>query len=352
MKLFIIRFLSISFVLFAFTYNLVAQDCTGKLQQAQQLFDAGQIEQIPSLLDSCIQIGFSTEDKQKAYRLLIQVNLFDYNRDNADSLMLKFLSNYPEYKIQSTDPSEFSELFNLYKVHKTWGLGVSLGYNLPQISVSEHFSVASLNKINSTYSPIVGNFTAGVLINRYIGSHLWISSDIKYSVLNLKNIETLSVYKEVITYKEKTKWLNIPVMLNYSFGNKQISPFIFCGGELGYLLSASSEIKRSIVYDNIYPEIVQPLTNISNTREKINIWGVGGVGANFNVRGGYFSVRAGYNYNFSSYVKPEYRYFGISKIQYHNYIDDNFVINNMFFNISYSRLFYRIKKSVVNDTSN
>lgn len=329
-----------------------AQDCTSKLQYAQQLFDAGQIEEIPSILDSCIQNGFLPDEKQKAYRLLIQVYLFDYDRSKADSLMLIFLKNYPTYKIQSADPAEFSELFNLYKVSPSWGFGLTIGNNLPLINVAEHYSTANLNKLDSKYSPSGVNFVGGFLVDKYIRPNFWISGELKYSSLKFKNIENVNTGKETITYKEKTNWIDIPVMLNYSFGEKKLIPYLFAGGEFGYLLSATSEIRRVINSDVPYPEIVRPFTTIANTRNRISLWGIGGIGAHYNIQGGYLTLRAGFSYSIFSYVKPEFRYSDIGQIQYYHYIDDNFEINNLFFNICYSRLFYHIKKKTVDDSQN
>ncbi len=352
MERIIFRQIIIFIFLFVIYYRSEAQDCTSKLQYAQQLFDSGQIEQIPSILDSCIQNGFLPEEKQKAYRLLIQVYLFDYDRSKADSLMLTFLKSYPTYKIQSSDPAEFSELFNLYKVSPSWGIGITLGNNLPFINVSEHFSTASLFKLDSKYSPDGVNFMGGVIVDRYIRPKFWISGELKYSSLKFQNIEKFNDGRETLTYKEKTTWFDIPMTLNYSFGHKKLLPYLFAGAEFGYLLSASAEIRRSITYDNQYPEILKPLSDIKNTRESFNLWGTGGIGAHYAVHDGYFSFRAGFSYSLLSYVKPELRYSDISQIQYNHYIDDNFKINNLFLNISYSRLFYHIKKKAVDESRN
>ena len=352
MERIIFRQIFVVIFLVVISYRSEAQNCTSKLQYAQQLFDSGQIEQIPSILDSCIQNGFLPEEKQKAYRLIIQVYLFDYDRSKADSLMLKFLKNYPAYKIQSSDPAEFSELFNLYKVSPSWGIGISSGNNLPIINVSEHYSTANLNKLDSKYSPDGINFMGGIIVDRYIRPNFWISGEVKYSSLKFQNIEKFNDGRESLTYKEKTSWVDIPVMLNLSFGNKKLLPYLFAGGEFGYILSASSEIRRSITSDIQYPEILKPFSNIKNTRENFNLWGIGGIGAHYAVQNGYFSLRAGFSYSLLAYVKPEFRYSDISQIQYNHYIDDNFRINNLFFNISYSRLFYHIKKKVVDDSRN
>jgi hypothetical protein len=336
----------------AFVHRSEAQDCSGKLQYAQQLFDSGQIDEIPAILDSCLHHGFLPDEKQKAYRLIIQVYLFNYDHNKADSLMMTFLKEFPSYKLNSGDPAEFSELFNLYKVRKLWGFGFSLGNNFPLIHVIENFSTANLNNLNSKYSPDGLSFTAGFIADRYIRPNFWISGEMKFSALKFQNIEKFKGGKETLTYQEKTNWIDLPLMVNYSYGEKPLVPYVFAGLEFGYLLSASSEIRRVISTDIQYPDIVKPSESISSTRKHFSLSGNAGFGAHYVIPHGYLSFRVGYSYGLLSYVKPEYRYSNISQIEYDHYIDDNFKISKIFFNISYSRLLYQIKKQAVNDSQN
>ena len=351
MKL-LFRFILLFFFLTAIVCKSEAQDCSGKLQYAQQLFDSGQIDEIPSLLDSCIRQGFLPYEKQKAYQLLIQVYLFNYDHNKADSLMVTFFKEFPTYKLKSGDPAEFSELFNQYKVKPLWGFGFSLGNNFPLIHVIENFSSASLTNLDSKYSPGGISFVAGFLADRYIRPNLWISGELKFSALKFQNVENFNNGKETLTYKEKTNWLDLPLMVNYSYGDKALIPYVFAGLEFGYLLSASSEIRRVISTDIHYPDVVKPSEPISNARKHFSLWGTAGLGVHYTIPHGYLSFRAGYSYGLLSYVKPEYRYSDISQIGYDHYIDDNFKINNIFFNIGYSRIFYQFKKQAVNDSQN
>jgi len=101
MKEFFAPKLALLMVLIVFGLPVNAQtDCVAKLDSAKMLFNSGQIEEIPSLLEPCLRIGFAKQDKIQAYLLLIQVYLFDTNREKAQQVMSEFLHSFPDYDIQ------------------------------------------------------------------------------------------------------------------------------------------------------------------------------------------------------------------------------------------------------------
>ena len=90
------------------------QDCVFKLQEAEKLYSQGLIEEIPQLLNPCIESGLSQEDKLQAYKLVILSYLFNDEQVDAEDAMLSFLKRYPEYEISPTDPTEFVYLFESF----------------------------------------------------------------------------------------------------------------------------------------------------------------------------------------------------------------------------------------------
>jgi len=64
--------------------NIVAQNCTETLQQAQNMFTNGEMTAIPDLLDTCIIEGFTVEEKIQAYKLMVQVYIFENQIEKAE----------------------------------------------------------------------------------------------------------------------------------------------------------------------------------------------------------------------------------------------------------------------------
>jgi hypothetical protein len=326
--------------------------CSEKLQQAQQLFESGQIEQIPSLLDSCIKLGFNKNQKIQAYRLLIQTYLFDSNLSMADSIMLKLLNQNPDYKIVQTDPVEFAELYNAFKVKYNWAIGITIGTNISEVMVNETYSLFNANKLNSTFSPDGTGFEAGIYVNKYLKNNLWISVAANYCALKYMSYEINSYNTEHVTFKENSQWLSIPVTYNQSFLSAKIKPFIQLGGEFNYLSSVNCDIQRVSFTNNTPTTIINGSSiNLDGYRNKLNLSVLGGIGAVLNTKAGLFQVIAGFKYFLLPYINGNERYANNNLIYYYQHIDDNLKINNIYFSLGYSHLFYKIRKKI-NEASN
>ncbi len=332
--------------------NAQTNNCSDKLSQAQQLFESGQIEQIPFLLDSCLNSGFTKDQKIQAYRLLIQTYLFDSNITMADSIMLKLLSQNPDYKIARTDPVEFSELYNNFKVKYQWSAGVLLGANFPRIRVIENYSLFNINKLNSTYSSIGPGIDAGFYGNLYIKNYLWVTGGLDYSSLNYKRTDINSLKTEQVNFDEYSNWLTIPVTLNHSFLNTKIKPIAQAGFEIDYLASDNGTIQRlNYTGNTVISNISASSIDLSGYRNKFNLAFLFGIGAVMNTDYGLFQLILGDRLTLLTYVNPNTRYSNNNMIYYYQHIDDNFKINNIYLTIGWSHLLYTIKNNRINEAS-
>ena len=91
------RFLAI-ILFFSFSQLAIAQnDCGESINLAQDAFDAGHIERIPSILHECIN-KFTPEQKVEAYRLLTITYLYMDDPFGAESSFLNLLKVCEKYK--------------------------------------------------------------------------------------------------------------------------------------------------------------------------------------------------------------------------------------------------------------
>lgn len=325
-------------------FGVYAQDsvCSGKLKYARELFSSGQIEQIPSLLDSCLQKGFSKEEKVQAYKLMVQAYLFDYNRDKAEIAMMKFLQQFPRFVAHESDPVEFVELFRSFQKLPTWGFGFNLGGNLSDISVSKSYTTENPENSKARYLGKFG-FDVGLEIDRYFTNNFWISFLIRYSMLNYRRQNNLNNYQEELIYNERMGWITTPLILNYSIGKKKFSPFFFAGGEFGYLLSARSDIKRHDFAEE-FPVISNNSISVIKSRENMNIWVSGGLGLRYRINSGFWSLSIGYAHGLLPLANKSKRFSNNNMLYYYQYIDDDFKMNRYFCSVGFSKHLYKIKK--------
>src|SRR5664279_3988073 len=107
----------IIFLLFCFYGQASAQgqSCSYTLKEAERLYQQGLIKDIPSMLQGCLEKGFTRQQRQEAFKLIIECLLYNDNQAAADSAMPRFMKKFPEYEINPTDPKEFVYLFNSYR---------------------------------------------------------------------------------------------------------------------------------------------------------------------------------------------------------------------------------------------
>jgi hypothetical protein len=321
--------------------NIIAQDaCTEKLKVARQLFESGQIEQIPSLLDSCILNGFNKEQKIQAYHLLMQTYLFDYNQDKAGDAMMRFLKEFPNYKFKANDALEVKELYKDFEVLPNWGFGLTLGTNFSVIQPTQYFSVSNLNILNSKYGTGLG-LHAGLNFEKYFGKHFGIAAGAKYSGFTYKNTEDISSSTR-IEYTEKAKYLSFPLSFYFVFGSKKrVSPFLFTGAEYCMFQDIQSDTKKTIQSTELIYE--KNGRDILDLRNKNLIWVRGGMGLQYKLNNGSIKFWTGFNYNLNQFILKDKRYSDFDYIINYQHIDDDIFVHQIFINITYSWLLYKIK---------
>ena len=86
-----------------FSVTLFAQDnCSFKLEEAQKLYESGNLDSIPSMLNPCIEKGFSGDELSRAYKLLILTYLFEDNQEIGIIPCSNFLNLFQRTKLKQT----------------------------------------------------------------------------------------------------------------------------------------------------------------------------------------------------------------------------------------------------------
>lgn len=328
------------------------EDCYSKLKKAQERFDAGLIEEIPSMLDSCLKEGFTKDQTLQAYRLLIQVYLFDYNKEKAEKTMLDLLSRFPEYKINNSDPVEFVNLYNQFQTKPQISFGLTTGINLSNIAVIEQFSTGSLNNLDADYKPGTVWPAIKLSFERYVATRAWLTLGLGYSFAGYEVNESMNFGREKLSFSEKMQFVDVPLYINYAFANsKKLTPYIFAGGQFSYLLRAEGELSRLNVADGAPSALPDITRDITDLRSRENIAVIGGIGFRYKIAVGYLRANIYYSRGITDYVKESSRYSDKEILYKYNYIDDRIKLDFINFNFGYSYIFYKTSKRTVTDTN-
>jgi len=322
------------------------QDCVFKLQEAEKLYSQGLIEEIPTLLNPCIESGLAKEDKLQAYKLVILSYLFNDEQADAENAMLSFLKRYPEYEISPTDPQEFIYLFESFSNIALYSFGISGGLNLANISLREQYGTYNYNQSRQEYKTSEIGYQVGININRYIADNLEFVFELKYEQNKFESIKYIPDLDDFefnkITFSETQTRIEMPLSVTYDFEYGKWKPFLRAGGSVGYLTNVYSKITREYIDDSNNPDVKSPDINISDYRNQLNFWGIVGGGIKYRIPRGYIIFDVRLNLGLQNQVNKNNRVLqGSEQIWKYHYIDDNFILNNGSVSFGYVYLLYK-----------
>ncbi len=319
--------------------------CALNLEEAQNKFMAGQIQEVPRLLIDCINEGFSYEDRIEAYKLLINAYIFDDNIEQAEKYMMEFLDNYPEYKASPDDPFEFVSLFELYDNRARYSLGFNLGTNLSLVDVTEPFGVYNVNEMSGDYK-ISPGFNFGGHLNFYMKEKVEFSLEPRLALRRFKY--EVNPYPFTKTeYRETQTRFDFPVSFLFKLSQGELSPYLRVGAAPSLLIGGSAESSR--FYTNTgsisWNDISGDTENITDQRTTINFLTFLGAGLRYDLSKSFLFVDVRYNYALNGMINPDSRQNAMDNNTWLFYnTQDDFFLNDVMISFGYTKVFYKAKK--------
>lgn len=323
------------------SYSQESSSCAEKLKTAQSLFDKGQVEQVPTMLEECMKSGFTREEALSAYKLLIQSFLFEEKIEKADSTMLAFLKKNPEYEISPTDHSSFVTLFNSFNVKPVVKLAFHIGSNVPFVSFVGFNTTASEKGENSYSIKPVNLFISGEAkfeLNKKIDLNV----EVGYSQIAFTNTENYLGH-ELINYTESQRRIELPVTVTYNFKSfGKLTPYARFGA--GPALTIGSIAKASIdaidVNGTPHPE---KEIDRKDARPAMDLFIQLGGGVKFKTRGGYITAEIRSNTGlFNQAIGGGSNDWELRTA--YEFVDDDFHLNSMNISFGYTQIFYNPTK--------
>jgi len=320
-------------------YAYTQTDCSFQLDSAKNLFENGIIEEIPQVLNPCIEEGFTREQKISAYKLIILTYLFDDNQQGAESTMLQFLDDFPNYEIRPDDPVEFVYLFESYRTLSVFSVGFFMGPNLSFVRTIEPVTPSPVINNSDNKAGFATQF--GLRVNRYLYQRLEANVELIYSGRNYSFEENIAGNSESAFSEEISIW-EIPLYASYELNPGKIVPFVYAGPSIGFITSASGTPIETLLTDNAQP-FNGAERDISHRRTLVNFSLMMGGGIKYKMPKGYFGVDLRFNVGLNGIVQDNVLQ-DHSEILEFNHIDDKFALNSIFLSIGYHYTLYQPRK--------
>ncbi len=330
----------LSFLLCVVSIAAFAQEsCSDQLRLAQRRYENGLLEDIPNLLNGCLNKGFTREEKSNAYKLLIQSYIFSNNMAMADEVMLRFLRDFPKYSISPTDHKEFIDLYNTYRTEPIMKIEAKLGMNYSLPWVNEYYRVESLNDNSPSYSSGIGVFGEVNYLNNLFDDFDG-SFGFSFSYISLDYVNEPFSFTTV-SAKYSKFYVGLPLALRYNINLIGIDFFAKGGFEPSYLLSSSVVFSREIVGA---ADPIVGTENITAFQKRFDLRPILSAGANFNIGNAQLMITAGFKFGTFFPTDANKRYLNEELYQKYYFISDDFLVHQAYLSLSYIFSIYNPKK--------
>lgn len=348
------RYLFILYIFFFLSSPIFAQDkdCEQILTEADHEFNAGRFYGIPLLLKSCLERGFTNEQKVRAYLILTQAYLILDNPKAADDSYLKLLRADPEYVANpARDPIDVYYLSKKFTSTPVFTPHLRLGFNTSRPRIIQDITTSGTPLDRKEIFKIGFQFGAGVDWN--INNHWSVGAEGNFAYKSFKR-ETKGYSKnDIQNMEEQHSGFDIPLYVKYSDDSGKVRPFGYAGFAIGILVSSNV----SLQFDNETPsnlEVgIQQTPRVSDAitfkRNFLNRSLVLGGGVKYKIGRDFVYADLRYMAGLSNFAKVDKNYYTQSgafdpSITNYQYVSDFFRLDNLSLSFGYIHPIYDPRK--------
>jgi hypothetical protein len=320
------------------------QDCLTKLDGAETLFNTGLFEEVPVLLEECLEL-YSETDKQKAYRLIILSHYMNDDIASAEESMYFLLKEFPDFQPAANDLVDFQYIFNSFSVRRSLDLGVSIG------------PAWTSGRIIEPYSPFSEKFTY-----RANGTGLFAAAYIDIPVAPIFSINTEPGYllaKYQIRYdnvingiykieqSETNSLIQLPVYAKITFLEGQVQLYAKAGFMLSYMTGGKTQSTID-TYDPQTGSIINTTENLQRDHMEFRnrlYYSLGGsAGLKLNFKKTYLFTELDYHMSLNKTLKQGTIRYDQQNLWTRGWIDSDFGLWNISLRVGMAWSIYTIKK--------
>ncbi len=330
--------------------------CDKALIAAENLYQSGQLYDIPERLLPCLESGFNYQEKQSAYRLLVLTYLNINREEQAKSTLHKLLRLNPDYLItKEKDPVELYNLYRQFRVDPVFYIGMKGGAVVTSPVTLRQRSSSSLGTgAGKSYQPFYGfslggDFAFPLLKNLLLEfSPAYGRSSYRFQSFYLTNAfpgETAQPQVQEVTGRETYHSVMLPLSLNLRIpaGRGRLAYTLGAGAGTSILLASAfndvNRINRQIFTEEINVSRIKTTPN----RRGVNIAAHLEAGLEYKYQGYFWGVRAGLCstfLNYTSYPGQQEMFLNTMSTNF-GWLDDDFVLANGYFSVFVRKPLYK-----------
>ncbi len=328
-----------------------SMSCAETLNLAQNRFNSGDFYSIPSLLKPCLDKGFSDQQKVEAYWLLTQTYLFLDDPISAEDSYLKLLKKDPLYEVnEELDPIDVVYLSEKFTTRPRFVLSAQFGVNTSLIDVIHPYSLSQVEG-QSEYSSRIG-IQGGIGVEYVISDNLSVGAELNFMQRRYHYSKSLFA----VDFQELTETqslLDVPLMLRYRFNMDKVTPFIYGGIGVHYLMSANGEAQLFDRFQSLQDglqsgfsefRVEGPPVSLNDQRSQLTYSFVAGAGILLPIKYNFLKVDLRLMQGMKNIVNEDNHYGNNELIFRYAYIDDYKRINNFILNVGFVKPLYKPRK--------
>jgi hypothetical protein len=330
-------------------FKLNAQfDCSNNLDIAQSNFDKGILENFPNLLLPCIDNNYKIDENRKAYKLIILSYIFSNNIKEAELVMKRFLTKYPDYETNPNDQAEFTQLFNKFDNKPFISVRLFGGFNYSDAVILKEYGTYSFLKSKSgSYNPLSG-YQLGLALTKKVISTIDLIAEFRLATSNYKYVWDDTLKNINLVYTESQLHIEMPFGISYNHKiTKKINGYLKGEYCLNYLLSNDVVPQKSYKYVSGQNLTVTGDSYSIKDRRRIITNSVNlGIGIEYKIGKNILFFDFTSNMGIQNSIDTYKRYSNIPEIKEYYYVDNDYKINIFQFSLGFVYNFYKPRINV------
>jgi len=328
------------------SFNIHSQptNCLQRLANAESLFQTGIFEDIPEILEECLD-SYEPSEKLKAMKLIVLSRYMNDDVTGSEETMQLLLKEFPLFTPDAGDPVDFQFVYNEFQVKRLVDVGIFLGTETAWGIITEPWSPFA---DEYTYAPGFPGYSAGVQLNFHINNNFVINtqpalSSYKFRIHYNEPINGILYLKQ----NEQQTLIELPLYFQAEFLKSHVKPYAKLGGSIGFLISSSttSSIER---YDPTYDEFIYSSGDIKNNNKEFRTSPIffigGGIGLNVDFNKYRFFTELNYHQSVNEMLKKGSDRYTQQSLWTEGWFDSDFRLNKASLRVGFVKSFYWIKK--------
>ena len=331
-----------------FAFTAFSQDtCEQTLNLATTEFEAGRFYSLPALLKSCLEAGFTPEQRFRAYYLLAQSYLVLDDPIAAENSYLRLLRENPEFvPNEKSDPIDLVYLSRKFTTRPKFTPHARIGANLSIPRVIYNVNTFSSDGVSIDRSPEVGFPQMGLGVDWNLNDNWSIGAEINYAT-KLHSETALNIAKDdKLTITDRSTWFDFPILVKYSDDSGKWRPFAYAGFAMNLLLTNSASL--AFINNSRISEGADE--DLAFKRFSLNRSIVVGGGIKYKIGKNYIFADARYMIGLSNLTIPQKNFYKpdgmtlANTVTQYQYASDFFRLDNLAFSVGYIYPIYDPRK--------